>query len=149
MTMRVLWQILETPFTQLRLQQQLLAALVVLCCAVLTIYSLAFAAPRIRPCRLHKRRFVGRPVLISWRDAVGLMQSDDGVCQDLSDGGMALELPFPLKVRTRLNLRMPEAKLFTAGVVRRCSRVAPRYVGKNAYVVGVKFDCLTRALISS
>ena len=141
--MSFFWEILDKPFTQLRLEQQLLAALVVLCCAALTIYSVAFAARRIRPARIHDRRLVGRPVLISWRDGVGFRESDDGFCQDLSAGGMALDLPFPLKVHTRLNLRMSEAKLSGRGVVRRCTRVGPRYS------VGVQFDSLTRALIET
>ena len=140
--MSTLWQILDKPFAQLRLEQQLLAALVTLCCVALTIWSVAFAVRRIRPARLHERRFVGRPVLISWRDGVGLRQSDEGFCQDVSAGGMAVELPFPLKVRTRLILRVSEAKLSGTGVVRRCTRIGPRYV------VGVKFDRLTRALIT-
>ena len=141
--MSVPWQILEMPFSQLRFEQQLLAALVLLFCATLTICSVVFAARRIRPARLHERSLVGRPVLISWRDGVGLRQSDDGFCQDISVGGMALELPFPLRLRTRLNLKVPEAKLSGTGVVRRCARIGPRYV------VGVQFDRLTRALINS
>ena len=135
-------QIMQKPFAQLRLEQQLLLALVLLCCAVLAVYVIAFAARRMRPTRLHKRLLVGRPVLISWRDGVGFRESDDGFCKDVSVGGMALELPFPLKVRTRLNLRVSEAKLSGIGVVRRCIRVGPRYV------VGVRFDRLTRALIN-
>ena len=141
--MSVFWEILDKPFTQLRSEQQLLAALVALCCAALTIYSVAFAARRIRPARLHKRSLVGRPVLISWRDGVGFRQSDEGFCQDISVGGMALEWPFPLKVGTRLSLRISEAKLSGTGVVRRCTRIGPRYF------VGVKFDRLTRALLNS
>ena len=106
----------------------------VLCFAALTVYSVAFAARRIRPARLHDRRWVGRPVLISWRDGVGFRQSDDGFRQDLSAGGMALDLPFPLKVHTRLILKMSEAKLSGRGIVRRCTRVGLRYS------VGVQFD---------
>ena len=141
--MGTFWQILDKPFTQLRLEQQLLGALVLLCCVALTMCSVAFAARRLRRARIHKRRLVGRPVLVSSRDGVGLRQSDDGFCQDASTGGMALELPFPLKVRTRLDLRVSEAKLSGTGIVCRCTRIGPRYA------VGVKFDRLTRALIDS
>ena len=116
--------------------------MLLLCCVGLAICSVAFAARRIRGARVYERRFVGRTVAISWRDGVGLRQSDDGFCRDISAGGMALDLPFPLKLRTRLNLRMSEAKLSGTGVVRRCTRIGPRYV------VGVKFDRLTRALTS-
>ena len=136
------WQILDKPFTQWRLEQQLLAALVVLCYLAVILYSLAFAMRRTRRIRLHERRFVGHPVRISWRDGVGLRETDDGFCRDVSNGGMAVELPFPLKVHTRLNLRVSEPKLSGIGVVRRCTRIGAQYV------VGVKFDRLTRALIS-
>ena len=141
--MSVLWQILETPFGQWRLEQQLLAALALICCAALTTYSVVFARDEFDPTDFTRDSLVGRPVLISWRDGVGLRQSDDGFCQDISVGGVALELPFPLSVRTRLNLRISEAKLSGMGVVRRCTRVGPRYV------VGVQFDRLTRAFINS
>ena len=135
-------EILERPFAQLRLEQQLLATLAALCCIALAVYLAAFAARLFRPVRVHKRRLVGRPVLISWCDGVGFRQSDDGFCQNVSDGGMALEWPFPLKVGTRLSLRISEAKLSGTGVVRRCTRFGPRYL------VGVKFDRMTRALLN-
>ena len=141
--MSILWQFLDMLPTPWRFQQQILEAFVVLCFVALTVWAVAFAARRIRPARIHDRRLVGRPVLISWRDSVGFRESDDGFCQDLSAGGMALDLPFPLKVHTRLNLRMSEAKLSGRGVVRRCTRVGPRYF------VGVQFDYLTRALIDA
>ncbi len=140
--MSFLWKILDRPFVQLRPEQQLLIALVLFCCVALTIYAVVLAVRRIRPARLHERRIVSRPVLISWRDGVGLRQSN-GFCQDVSAGGMSLELPFPLKVRTRLNVQMSEAKLSRLGVVRRCTCNGPRYV------VGVKFDRLTRAFVNS
>jgi hypothetical protein len=140
--MNSVWQILDKPFTQLELEQQILAALVVLCSVALTIYAVVFAARRIRPARVQERCLVGRPVLISWQDGVGLRQSEDGVCRDVSAGGMALDLPFPLKARTRLNLQVPEAKLAGVGVVRRCTGSGPRFV------VGVEFDRLTRSFIT-
>src|SRR5512147_1693430 len=105
--MSFLSNILDRPFVQLRPEQQLLIALVLFCCVALTIYAVVLAVRRIRPARLHERRSVGRPVLISWRDGVGLRQSD-GFCQDVSAGGMSLALPFPLKVRTRLKVQMSE-----------------------------------------
>jgi hypothetical protein len=71
----VFWEMLDKPFAQLRLEQQLLAALVALCFAALTISSVAFAARR--------------------RDGVGLRQSDGGFCQDVSVGGMAWSGHFP------------------------------------------------------
>jgi hypothetical protein len=135
-------QFLHRPFTQLGIEQQLLAALVVLCSVALAICATAFAARRIRPARVQHRRLVGRPVLISWRDSIGLRQSDDGFCRDVSDGGVALDLPFPLKVRTRLNLRVSEANLSGMGVVRHCTKVGLRFV------VGVEFDRLTRSFIA-
>ena len=51
--MSSLWQILDKPFTQWRLEQQLLAALVVLCYLALVLYSVAFAMRRTRQIRVH------------------------------------------------------------------------------------------------
>ncbi|MFB3777933.1 MAG: PilZ domain-containing protein [Bryobacteraceae bacterium] len=139
--MELFRRILDTPFPALGWEQQLFAAMAILSCAAIAGYALVVVARSARKQRLYERRAVGRPVWISWRDAVGLRESDDGFCQDLSKGGAALELPFPLKVRTRLNIRMSEAGLSGTGVVCRCTRVGPRYV------VGVEFDRLNRALI--
>jgi len=136
------WEVLYRPLAQLRWEQQLVVALVVLCCIALVAWSVAFAVRSTRPRRLHERRLIGRPVMLYWRDSVGLKQSDDGLCQDLSTGGMALKLPFPLKMGTRLNFRLSEANLSGSGVVYRCTRIASRYA------VGVKFDPLMRPIVS-
>ncbi|HSW48927.1 MAG TPA: PilZ domain-containing protein [Bryobacteraceae bacterium] len=133
-------RILDTPFPALGWEQQLLVVTAILSCVAAAICAAVLVARSTRRLRLHERRPVGRPVWISWRDGVGLRESDDGFCQDLSNSGAALDLPFPLKVRTKLNVRMSEARLSGAGVVRRCTRVGPRYV------VGVKFDSLKRGL---
>jgi hypothetical protein len=132
--MSALWHTLGRSFAELRLEQPLLVALVLLCGVTLTVFAVGFAARRIRPPRLHDRSIVGRPVLISWRDGVGPRKSDDGFCQDLSVGGASLLLPFPLDVRTRVNLQMSEVKLSHEGVVRRCGRIG------RQYLVGVQFD---------
>jgi hypothetical protein len=121
-------------------EHQSAVILVTLCLVSAAILSVAFAARRLRRSRVHERRFVGRPVAISWRDGVGTLTSDDGFCRDLSAGGMALDLPFRLRSRTRLKIRLSEMKFSGTGMVRRCVRSGPRYT------VGVEFDRLTRLL---
>ncbi len=135
-------EILYRSLVQLRWDQQLVVALVALCCIVLVAWSVTFALRAIRPQRREERHLVGRPIMLSWRDGVGFRQSDHGFCQDISTGGMALDLPFPLRVRTRLNFRLAEGKLSGSGAVYRCTRNYSRYA------VGVKFDSLTRPIVS-
>jgi hypothetical protein len=132
--MSLVWQMLDKLLAWMQGETPLQLALLFFCCTTLVVGSIALAARRLRPTRLEERRVVGRPVLISWRDCVGLRQSDDGLCQNISAGGMGLDLPFPLKVGTHLKLRMSEAQLSCSGVVKRCTRMGPRYV------VGVQYD---------
>lgn len=132
--MSLVWQMLDKLLAWMQGEAPLQVALLITGCAALVVGSIAVAARRLRPTRLDQRRFVGRPVLISWRDRVGLRQSDDGFCQDISAGGMGLDLPFPLRVGTRLKLRISEAQLSYSGIVKRCTRTGPRYL------VGVQCD---------
>jgi len=141
-TMNHFWERFSGPFLELRLDQQFVIVLVTICCIALVAWSVRCAARSIRPKRVSTRRFIGRPVLVSWRDGVGFRESDDGCCRDISTGGMALELPFPLKVRTRLNFRVSEENLSGSGVVCRCKPTG------SQYAVGVRFDPLMRSAVS-
>ena len=109
MNVALFTQILNMPFAQFWLAHPFLAALAVFCCVFLfTTWSAVSAMRRVRPARSQESRLAGRPPS---QDDVVLVQPNDGVCQDVSAGGMVLELPFPLKVRTRLDLPVSEAKL--------------------------------------
>ena len=110
-------QILNVPFAQFWLEHPFLAALAVFCCVfLLSAGSAILLARRPRPARIHEVHLLDPPPS---QDDVILVQPDDEVSQNVTTGGMALELPFPLKVRTRLHLRGSEAKLSGASFVRR------------------------------
>lgn len=132
--MGLTWAGLDRPDTWIQGETHLQWALAASCSAVVAIGSILFAARRFCAPRRERRRYVGRPVLVCWRDREVPRQSDDGFCEDLSSGGMGLDLPFPLAIGTRVNLRMSEAKLSRSGVVRRCARA------QRGFAVGVQFD---------
>ena len=140
--MNQFWEMLTRPFLELRLDQQFVIVLVAICCITLVAWSVRFAARSTRPKRLSTRRFIGRPVMVSWRDRVGFKESHEGFCQDISTGGMALELPIPIRLRTRLNFRVSEENLSGSGVVCRCKPTG------SLYRVGVRFDPLMRSVVS-
>ncbi len=103
-------QILNVPFAQLWLKHPFLAALAVFGCVfLLTAASALFAARRLAP--IHEEP----PDRPPSSDEVVLVQGA-GSCQHVAAGDM---LQFPLKVRTRLNLGVTEAKLSGASFVMR------------------------------
>jgi hypothetical protein len=116
-----------------------LPLLAALCCAAAAVGFAIFVARRLRPRRLAARKFVGRPILVVWRSSQELRQSDEGFCRDISPGGIGLDWPHPLKVGTRVSLRMSEGRLAGTGVVKRCNRSGERYD------IGVQFDRNTAA----
>lgn len=102
--------------------------------AALAVFAAVVAARRTRPRRRGGRRFIGRPILVTWSERGRLRSSDDGYCRDIATRGAGLDWPFPLKVGARVSLRMSEAGLNCTGVVRRCRR------GQEHYDVGIEFD---------
>jgi hypothetical protein len=120
----------------------LLIALAVSLCMALAVWYLARVERRTRRIRLHSRRAVGRPILITWNDDTGDRRSEEGFCQNVSTGGIGLALPCPLKPHTRLEFQLSEPRLSGTGLVCRCTRVAERYL------VGVRFDPWMRAAMS-
>ncbi len=132
--MNLIPQVLDRLVDAFTAEPLLQLAVALSCSAIVVVGSILFVAKRLRPHRRQQREFVGRPVLVRWVERAGPRQSDDGFCEDLSTEGIGMDLPFRLRVGSRVDVRMSEANLSRSGIVRRCTRHGERYA------VGVAFD---------
>ena len=83
-------EMLNKPFLELRLWQQLLMVSVLACCLLLVSYSVLLAARRTTQ-RRHARRSLLKPIEITWVDAAGLKCRAQGHCLNISEGGLQME----------------------------------------------------------
>jgi PilZ domain-containing protein len=136
--MGFLYEMLQKPFGQLRLEQQIVAGLIVLLGVCLVVFSFRLAIGIFKRGRLHSRRPMVSPVRVSWRDSVGARERDNARCRDISAGGLGVELPDRLKVHTRVHFRVLDStRLAGTGEVRHCTPIGSRYL------IGVRFDSIS------
>ena len=136
--MGFLYEMLKKPFAQLRLEQQIVAVLIVLLGVSLVVFSFRLAARKLNKGRLHARRPLVSPVRVSWRDNVGARERDNARCRDISVGGLGVELPDRLKIHTRVHFRvLDSARLAGTGEVRHCTPFGSKYL------IGVRFDSIS------
>ncbi len=133
-------EILDKPFTQLRFEQQLLVALIILGCAVLAGRSVFALARRWSVQRREaKRTRSSQPIEVSWEDTAGVVQQHQGQCRNISEGGLSMELSNPIDVGTQVRFKVLNSRLGGTASVRHCSKAGSKYV------IGVRFDTVSRA----
>jgi c-di-GMP-binding flagellar brake protein YcgR len=137
--MSFLREIFDKPFTQLRLEQQLLVGVIILGCAVAAGWSIVALLRHWSIQRRESKRIRNsQRIEISWEDAAGLKQHHQGRCRNISEGGLSIELPIPISVGTQIRFKVPNAKLRGMASVRHCSR------NRSRYVIGLSFDVVSR-----
>ena len=138
--MKSLLQMFETPFGELPLEQQILLVILLVGCIGLAGWAVLIAARRLRERRRNPRRQLNNPVEVSWQDSDGLPKSVSGQCVDSSAGGMRVDLPCPLEIRTRVEFRVLGVGAVGSAVVRNCAPAGQRYS------VGLEFNGVHTAL---
>jgi hypothetical protein len=77
----------------------------------------------------------GATLRISWLGLNGsLKMVQNARVLNISEEGMAFELPEPAQLATRVNLQSDKHKLLGVGMVRHCRRIGAKYI------VGVEFS---------
>jgi hypothetical protein len=118
--------------------------LFVVLCAIgficLLVCAIFYRAHRARKRRLDPRQQLVSEVQVSWRDATAERNLDSVRCHDFSAGGIGLELPEPIRIDTRVTVRVPSMDFKGIGSVRHCIRI------ESGYLVGIRFSRLTRVL---
>jgi hypothetical protein len=77
--------------------------------------------------RFQRTPYLG-PVRISWEDEHGLPKYAQGTCLDFSAGGLRIEAPQPIPVRSIISLRADRINLGGSATVKRVSRRGSKYV---------------------
>jgi len=78
--------------------------------------------------RRHRRIPYLGPVRLSWEDARGEPRFAHAKCVDVSEGGMRVEVPAPLKVGTRLSLNAERINISGAATVKHVQHHGARYI---------------------
>jgi hypothetical protein len=139
-----LFEMLRKPFTQLPLEQQIVVVLIALLGLSLLVYAICLAIQRFKKGRLEARRPLTSLVCVSWRDNVGARDRENARCRDISPGGLGVELPDRIKLRTRVQFRiLDKTKLAGIGEVRHCTPL-----GSN-YLIGMRFQSVSHAASAS
>lgn len=76
--------------------------------------------------RHHRMPYIG-PVVISWQDANGETKYAQAKCLDISEGGLRIETPGSVSVRTYLSLRADRIKLAGSATVKHVVRNGSKY----------------------
>jgi PilZ domain len=78
--------------------------------------------------RRHRRRFYNGAVRVSWTDSSGDTKYVRGTCVDVSEGGLRLEGPEPIPVRSYIGVSADRIKLAGTASVRSMVRHGAKYL---------------------
>jgi hypothetical protein len=94
----------------------------------------SWSALKRKDMRRHRRFAVDPGILqISWLDLSGKMKMTRGRALNISEGGMAVELPEAAMPQSMLRFQSDRHKLMGSGAIRYCRRVGTKYI------VGLEF----------
>ena len=95
----------------------------------------SWSALKRKDLRQHHRYAVENTFLrVAWLDTSGaLKMAHDARVLNISEGGMAIELPEAAQLLSRLKIQSDKHHLLGQGAVRHCRRIGTRYV------VGIEF----------
>ena len=98
------------------------------------VMQTSWSALKRKDMRRHRRYAVDSGVLqISWLDVSGKMKMTRTRALNISEGGMAVELPEAAMPQSMLRFQSDRFKLIGSAAVRHCRRVGTKYI------VGVEF----------
>ena len=131
--MDFLLDILDKPFTQLRVEQQIVAVLAVLLCLLVALGSVFLAVRRMRGGRRHWRHRQTEPIEVFWADGQGFKRRGQGRCVEMSAGGLRMELQDPIPAGTSISFHLLQTERAGTAAVRHCTPAG------SGYVIGVEF----------
>jgi hypothetical protein len=135
--MNFFYEMLNSPWSQWRLEQRIVAVLIVSLVVGLVVYALIYLL-HIAERRRESRDALANPIDIFWQDLDGLAQHSQGRCLDVSAGGLRVELSDPLPVPARIKFRVSGTGVEGTALVRHCQPKGAKYV------VGAQFTSLSQ-----
>src|SRR5262249_17945497 len=90
--------------------------------------------------RRHRRYLVNSGILqIFWLDTSGKMKMTRSRAINISESGMAVELPEPAMPLSMLRFQSERLKLMGTGAVRHCRRVGTKYIVGLEFTEGLRW----------
>src|SRR5437899_12235416 len=95
-----------------------------------TVIQTSWSAIKRKDMRRHRRYAVDSGVLqVFWLDTTGKMKMARTRALNISEGGMAIELPEAAAPMSLIRFESNRYKIQGSGAVRHCQRVGPKYAG--------------------
>jgi PilZ domain len=103
-----------------------------------TVIQTSWSALKRKDLRRHRRYAVDAGILqVSWLDITGTMKMTRTRALNISEGGIALELPEAAMPLSMVRFQSDRFKVRGAGAVRHCHRVGAKYVVGLEFVEGL------------
>jgi hypothetical protein len=90
--------------------------------------------------RRHMRSGAAAKVVLSWADSIGVAHVVRGTCLNISETGMRIEAPDPMKPREYVTFRVDELQFKGWASVRYCRRDGMRYRIGLEFSGGLQYD---------
>jgi|GEM_PF-6768883 hypothetical protein len=132
--MRFFADLLERPFTGMRLEQQIVVIFILALCISATVGAIAWTVRRIKHLRAHWRHPLSSAVEVHWWDEQkGDNKESQGWCRDISKGGLKMQLREPIPPGTSVRVRIIDSGITRLASVRYCTPSRP------GFIIGIQF----------
>jgi hypothetical protein len=106
----------------------------------ITAVQTSWSALRRRDLRSHPRYAVDSGIMqVSWLDMTGAMKMTRTRALNISEGGMAIELPEGAMLQSLVRFQSDRFKIRGQGIVRHCRRDGPRFVVGMEFTEGLRW----------
>jgi hypothetical protein len=107
----------------------------------ISVTQTSWSALKRKDLRSHRRYLVDSGVLqVSWLDASGNMKVARTRALNISEGGMALELPEAAMPLSMVRFQSDRFKVRGAGAVRHCRRVGSKWIVGIEFIEGLRWN---------
>ena len=106
-----------------------------------TVIQTSWSALKRKDLRRHRRYAVDSGVIqVFWLDLTGKMKTTRTRALNISEGGMAIELPEAATPTSLVRFESSRYKIQGSGAVRHCHRVGPKYIVGLEFTQGVHWQ---------
>jgi hypothetical protein len=107
----------------------------------ISVTQTSWSALKRKDMRSHRRYLVDAGVLqVSWLDASGNMKVVRTRALNISEGGMAIELPEAAMPLSMVRFQSDRFKVRGAGAVRHCRRVGSKWIVGIEFIEGLRWN---------
>jgi PilZ domain len=106
----------------------------------ITAVQTSWSALKRKDLRQYPRYAVDSGIMqVSWLDLTGTMKMTRTRALNISEGGMAIELPEAAMPQSLVRFQSDRFKMRGQGIVRHCRRVGPRFIAGLEFTEGLRW----------